>query len=121
MRAGRVHAGHQRTARRRTGIAGRVILREPRPRIGELVDIRRLVEIAAEAAQVCPTEIIDQKEHDVQRSFGHRGTRRASRKEANRERRTSNEARHSTCNTVHVSRSGHVASNRRGGREGQDT
>ena len=61
----RILAGHQRGPRRRANGARRVIGREPHAVAGQPVDVRRLVEIAAVAAEVGPTQIVGDDENDV--------------------------------------------------------
>ena len=61
----RIFAGEQRRARGRADRAGRVGLREFHAVLRELVDVRRLVQIAAVAGEVGPAEVVDQNQHDV--------------------------------------------------------
>ena len=68
--AARIAAGHQRRAAGRADAAGDVEAGELRPLGGQAIDVRRAVELRAEAADVAVAEVIDEEQDDVGRTFG---------------------------------------------------
>ena len=77
----RVLAGQQRGPRGRTDVRRRVRIGEAHALLGEGVDVGRVVERAAEDADVTPSHVVDQEEDDVRRSLRRsRGSRRGCRR-----------------------------------------
>ena len=77
----RVLAGQERGARGRTDVRRRVRIGEAHAPLGERVDVGRLVERAAEYADVAPAQVVHEEEDDVRRLLsGSRGCRRGLRR-----------------------------------------
>jgi len=69
LQAGRALARHQGRARRRADGGRGVGLREARPFSGELVEVRRPLVLATEAAEVVDAEVVGEKDHEVGRGL----------------------------------------------------
>ena len=65
VQPGGILAGQQGRPRRRTNSTGRIVLREPHPFLGQPVEARRFIQIASEAAQIGPAQVIGENEHDI--------------------------------------------------------
>ena len=86
MEPGGVKPRQDRGARRGAGGARRIGVRELRAALGEMIDMRRLIIVAAETTEIGPAEVVDEEEDKVGQ-FLRDGEKRRERRGCAEERR----------------------------------